>query len=216
MLDNLVKDYSEKDHLFNSIKTVDSVKLLYEWAMKWIESDLSFAHRVIAFTVVEGIFFSGAFASIFWLKRYKSNGRLFLQGLVKSNEFIARDEGMHVQFGCEIYKLLENKLAKEEVYKIIDNGVSVAKVFMQDALPIRLIGINSDSMNQYIEYVADRLIVDLGYKKFYNVSNPFPFMETIGMMGKTNFFESRESAYSSAFNQDNKRSSNLETFEDDF
>ena len=217
MLDNLVKDYSEKDHLFNSIKTVDSVKLLYEWAMKWIESDLSFAHRVIAFTVVEGIFFSGAFASIFWLKRYKSNGRLFLKGLVKSNEFIARDEGMHVQFGCEIYKLLENKLAKEEVYKIIDNGVSVAKVFMQDALPIRLIGINSDSMNQYIEYVADRLIVDLGYKKFYNVSNPFPFMETIGMMGKTNFFESRAlDSYQSAFNQDNKRSSNLEMFEDDF
>jgi ribonucleotide reductase beta subunit family protein with ferritin-like domain len=123
---------------------------------------------------------------------------------------------MHVQFGCEIYKLLENKLPKETVYQIVDNGVKVAKIFMIDALPIRLIGINSDSMNQYIEYVADRLLVELGYKKFYNVSNPFPFMETIGMSEKTNFFESRNTGYSSAFNQDNKRTTDLETFEDDF
>lgn len=216
MLDNLVKDTTEKEHLFNSIKTVESVKALYDWANKWIESDLSFAHRVIAFAVVEGIFFSGAFASIFWLKRYKSAGRLFLQGLVKSNEFISRDEGMHVEFGCEIYRLLENKLPKESVYEIIEDGVTVAKQFMMDALPIRLIGMNGASMSEYIEYVADRLIVELGYKKLYQTANPFPFMDTIGMMGKTNFFESRASEYSSAFNQDSKRTTDLETFEDDF
>ena len=216
MLDNLVKDTTEKEHLFNSIKTVESVKALYDWANKWIESDLSFAHRVIAFAVVEGIFFSGAFASIFWLKRYKSAGRLFLQGLVKSNEFIARDEGMHVEFGCEIYRLLENKLPKESVYEIIEDGVTVAKQFMTDALPIRLIGMNGASMSHYIEYVADRLIIELGYKKLYQTANPFSFMDTIGMMGKTNFFESRASEYSSAFNQDSKRTTDLETFDDDF
>lgn len=216
MLDNLIKDPTEKDHLFQSIKTVESVKKLGDWAMHWIESDLSFAHRVVAFAVVEGIFFSGAFASIFWLKRYKSNGRLFLQGLVKSNEFIARDEGMHVQFACEIYKLLEAKLSKEAVFEIIDDGVRVAKIFMKDALPIRLLGMNSESMEQYIECVADRLSMDLGYKKMYNTPNPFVFMETIGMLGKSNFFESRPTDYQSAFNQDNKRTTNLETFEDDF
>jgi ribonucleoside-diphosphate reductase beta chain len=216
MLDNLVKDTTEKEHLFNSIKTVESVKALYDWANKWIESDLSFAHRVIAFAVVEGIFFSGAFASIFWLKRYKSAGRLFLQGLVKSNEFIARDEGMHVEFGCEIYRLLENKLPKESVYEIIEDGVTVAKQFMMDALPIRLIGMNGASMSEYIEYVADRLIVELGYKKLYQTANPFSFMDTIGMSDKTNFFESRPTQYQSAFNQDSKRTTDLETFEDDF
>ena len=216
MLDNLIKDPAEKDHLFQSIKTVESVKKLGDWAMRWIESDLSFAHRVVAFAVVEGIFFSGAFASIFWLKRYKSNGRLFLQGLVKSNEFIARDEGMHVRFACEIYKLLQTKLSKEAVFEIIDDGVKVAKNFMKDALPIRLLGMNSDSMEQYIECVADRLSMDLGYRKMYNTPNPFVFMETIGMLGKSNFFESRPTDYQSAFNQDNKRTTNLETFDDDF
>jgi len=216
MLDNLIKEPVEKKFLFDSIKTVESVKKLGDWAMHWIESDLSFAHRVVAFAVVEGIFFSGAFASIFWLKRYKSNGRLFLQGLVKSNEFIARDEGMHVQFACEIYKLLQVKLGSESVYEIVRDGVNVAKIFMEDALPIRLIGMNNESMAQYIECVADRLLVDLGYKKLYNSQNPFVFMETIGMLGKSNFFETRPTDYQSAFNQDNKRTSNLETFDDNF
>jgi len=216
MLDNLIKDSEEKNHLFQSIKTVESVKKLSDWAMRWIESDLSFAHRVVAFAVVEGIFFSGAFASIFWLKRYKSNGRLFLQGLIKSNEFIARDEGMHVQFACEIYKLLSNKLSNEAIIDIINDGVNVAKEFMDDALPIRLLGMNSDNMGEYIEYVADRLFVELGYQKYYKTKNPFVFMETIGMADKTNFFESRPTQYQSAFNQDSKRTNDLETFEDDF
>jgi len=198
MLDNLIKNKEEKEYLFNSIKTVDSVKLISDWAMKWIDSDLSFAHRVIAFAVVEGVFFSGAFASIFWIKKYKSQGRLFLEGLIKSNEFIARDEGLHVKFACEIYSLLNNKLSSEVVYKIIDEGVQISKIFFSDALPIRLIGMNNESMSDYIEYIADRLLVDLGYKKNYNKSNPFGFMETIGLTGKTNFFESRPTEYQSA------------------
>lgn len=216
MLDNLVKNPVEKEMLFNSIKTVESVKLLSDWAFKWIDSDLSFAHRVIAFCIVEGIFFSGAFASIFWLKRYKSSGRLFLQGLVKSNEFIARDEGLHVQFGCEIYKMLNHKLSSKEVYEIIEEGVKVAHIFMSDALPVSLLGMNSKSMCDYIEYVADRLLIDLGYSKKYNTLNPFSFMETIGMVGKTNFFESRPTEYQSAHVLSDKMETRHEILEDDF
>lgn len=216
MLDNLVKKTEEREMLFNSIKTVESVKLLSDWAFKWIDSDQSFGHRVIAFCIVEGIFFSGAFASIFWLKRYKSSGRLFLQGLVKSNEFIARDEGLHVQFGCEIYRMLENKLSTKEVYEIIAEGVKVAHIFMSDALPVSLLGMNSKSMCEYIEYVADRLLVDLGYNKKYNTSNPFSFMETIGMVGKTNFFESRPTEYQSAHVLADKIENRHEILEDDF
>ena len=214
MLDNLVKNTSEREMLFNSIQTVDSVKLISDWAFKWINSDKSFAHRVIAFCVVEGVFFSGAFASIFWMKRYKSAGKLFLQGLVKSNEFIARDEGMHVQFGCELYRLLNNKLSTQEVYSIIEEGVYVAKLFMVDALPVKLLGMNSESMCEYIEYVSDRLLVDLGYPKRYQKSNPFSFMETIGMVGKTNFFESRPTEYQSAFVLSNSNENNHEIMED--
>jgi ribonucleotide reductase beta subunit family protein with ferritin-like domain len=198
MLDNLVRDSSERTILFNSIKTVDSIRKISDWAMKWIESSLSFAHRVIAFCVVEGVFFSGAFASIFWIKKYKSNGRLFLQGLIKSNEFIARDEGQHVEFGIEIYKLLVNRLPQKEVYSIIEEGVDISNEFYTDAIPVRLLGMSHDSMMEYIKYVSDRLLVELGYDKKYHVKNPFPFMETIGMTGKTNFFESRPTEYQSA------------------
>lgn len=216
MLDNLIKDKEEKKYLFNSIKNVESVKLLSDWAIKWIDSDLSFAHRVIAFAVVEGVFFSGAFASIFWLKRYQSNGRLFLPGLIKSNEFIARDEGMHVQFACDIYELLEHKLPSESVYSIVKEGVDIAKIFTNDALPIRLIGMNSESMGEYIEYVADRLLVDLGYRKYYNVKNPFTFMETIGMTGKTNFFEARPTEYQSSHVLNVDADKNIHEILDDF
>ena len=203
MLDNLVKDPVEREMLFQSIETVDSVRRISEWAMKWIHSDLSFAHRVVAFCVVEGVFFSGAFASIFWLKRYKSNGRLFLQGLVKSNEFIARDEGMHVEFGCELYRMLQHPLSTEEIREIVEDGVEVAKQFMVDALPVKLLGMSGEAMSEYLEYIADRLLVDLGYAKRYHRSNPFPFMETIGMVGKTNFFESRPTEYGSAHTESN-------------
>jgi len=181
MLDNLVKDSIERSFLFNSIQNVDSIKKISEWAIKWIESDRSFAHRVVAFCVVEGVFFSGAFASIFWIKKYKSNGRLFLQGLVKSNEFNARDEGQHVEFGVEIYRLLKNRLSQIEAYTIIQEGVDISREFYTDALPVRLLGMSNESMVDYIQYVSDRLLVELGYEKKYNTKNPFSFMETIGM-----------------------------------
>lgn len=215
MLDNLVKDSQEKSMLFNSIKTVDSIKSISDWAFKWIDSDLPFSYRVVAFCVVEGVFFSGAFASIFWLKRFKSNGRLFLSGLIKSNEFIARDEGQHVQFGVEIYKLLRNKLTTQQIYKIIDEGVEISRTFYSDALPVRLLGINEDSMMDYIMYVSDRLLVELGYDKKYNKQNPFAFMETIGMQSKTNFFESRPTEYQSAHVLGDKENKN-DILEDDF
>jgi len=198
MLDNIIRDKEKKDYLFNSIKNVESVKMMADWAFKWIDSDKSFAHRVIAFATIEGIFFSGAFASIFWLKKYKSSGRRFMDGLVKSNEFIARDEGMHTDFACELYNMLENRLTFEEVKNIVCEGVDIAINFIGDALPVKLIGMNESNMKDYIMYVADRLLVILGYSKVYNTQNPFPFMETIGMLQKTNFFESRPTEYQSA------------------
>lgn len=200
MLDNIVRDKEERRLLFNSYNTIPSIKRMADWAIKWIQSDLSFHHRVIAFNVIEGIFFSGAFASIYWLKKYKGNG---MNGLIMSNEFIARDEGMHTEFGCEMYNLLQHRLSFDIVKSIVCEGVDIAEEFMADALPVRLIGINEESMRQYIQYVTDRLFVALGYPKVYNVTNPFPFMETIGMMTKSNFFETRPSQYQSAsvFNQ---------------
>ena len=203
MLDNIVRDKEEKKILFNSICDVESVRLMSEWAMKWIESKESFHYRLIAFAIIEGVFFSGAFASIFWLKKYKGSGRQFMTGLVKSNEFIARDEGLHTEFACELYSLLKDKLSLDEITPIFEDGVAISKKFMNDALPCRLIGMNVEMMNDYIEYVADRLLVNLGYNKKYNKSNPFTFMDTIGMTQKTNFFESRPTEYQSAhvFNQ---------------
>ena len=212
MLDNLVRDPQEKQTLFNAFKTVNSIKMLSDWAFKWIDSSESFAKRLVAFAVVEGVIFSGAFASIFWLKYRKSNGRLFLSGLIKSNEFIARDEGLHTTFACELYKHLENKLTREEIVAIIRDGVDCTLEFMTDALPVKLLGMNNSDMCQYIQYVADRLITQLGYQPEWNVQNPFDFMEAIGMTSKTNFFESRPTEYQSAyvFNQNSK----LEILED--
>lgn len=198
MLDNIIRDRDEKTRLFTAIQGVESVKLMSNWAMKWIDSDLGFAHRLVAFATVEGVLFSGAFASIFWLKKYKGSGKQFMTGLVKSNEFISRDEGLHTDFACELYSLLNNKLSDLEVYSIVSEGVEVSKIFMTDALPCNLIGINSSTMSQYIEYVADRLLVALGHPKKYQSKNPFEFMNSIGMTQKTNFFESRPTEYQSA------------------
>lgn len=201
MLDNIVKDIEKKEFLFNAIQNVESVKLMAEWAFKWIESSKSFAHRVVAFTIVEGVFFSGAFAAIFWIKKYKnknrdsSKGKPFMDGLIKSNKFIARDEGLHLTAGCEVYSLLKNKLSTEAVVEIMGEGVLIAKQFMTDALPVSLIGMNQNSMCDYIEYIGDRLLIMLGYKKVYNKKNPFKFMETIGLNDKTNFFETRPHEY---------------------
>lgn len=222
MLDNIIKNNpKKKELLFNAIQTIPSVKMMADWAFKWIESSKSFAHRVVAFAVVEGVFFSGAFAAIFWLKKNKnknrdaSKGKPFMDGLIKSNKFISRDEGLHVKFACEVYSLLQNKLSTNEINQIMDEGVKIAKNFMLDALPINLIGMNGDKMSDYIEYIGDRLLVMLGYKKIYNKQNPFKFMETIGLNDKTNFFETRPHEYQDA-NVMNKGNKSEIVISDDF
>lgn len=221
MLDNLIKDNTEREFLFKAIQNVESVKLMADWAFKWIESSRSFAHRVIAFTVVEGIFFSGAFAAIFWIKKYKNKhresgrGKPFMDGLIKSNKFISRDEGLHLAGGCAVYSLLLNKLTQDEVYNIMSEGVKIAQKFMTDALPVKLIGMSNESMSDYIEYIADRQLVMLGYKKLYNKTNPFKFMETIGLNDKTNFFETRPHEYQDAHIM-NKGNKNTIVIKDDF
>lgn len=214
MLDNIVRDKTEKTRLFSAITEVESVKLMSDWAIKWIQSTDSFQYRLIAFALIEGVFFSGAFASIFWLKKYRGSGTHFMNGLIKSNEFISRDEGLHTDFACEIYRLLQHKLDLSQVSQIFDEGVAISKRFMEDALPCRLIGMSSEHMNQYIEYVADRLLVALGYSKRYNKSNPFTFMDTIGMTQKTNFFEHRPSEYASAHLFNDSASGDIEITED--
>lgn len=198
MLDNIVKDPQKKLHLFNAIETVPAVKEMADWAFKWIDSAESFAHRLIAFAIVEAVFFSGAFAAIFWLKKHRNSGRMFMNGLISSNKLIARDEGLHCKFACTLYSLLEKRLDSSVVNQMMSEGVDIAKNFITKAIPVKLIGMNSDLMNAYEEYIADRLLNMLGYKKMYNTKNPFLFMETIGLNDKTNFFESRPTEYQDA------------------
>lgn len=193
LIDTYIKDTAEKNKLFHAIETLDCVKLKAKWALKWIESAPSFAHRLVAFCAVEGIFFSGSFCSIFWLRE-----RGLMPGLAHSNELISRDEGLHCQFACLLYSMLENKLSKEDIYSIVCDAVEAEKVFVRDSLPVALIGMNADLMCQYIEFVADSWIVALGYPKVYHATNPFPFMENISLEGKTNFFERRVSEYKKA------------------
>jgi len=215
MLDNIIKDPEEQNTLFNAIETVPSVKKMADWAFKWIDSSESFAHRVIAFAIIEGVFFSGAFAAIFWFKKYKNKGDMFLKGITKSNEFIARDEGLHCDFACMLYSHLSNKLPTEEVTNIMKDAVFVSQNFMKEALPYELLGMSSTSMNNYIEYIGDRLLVALNYPKLFNKKNPFKFMETIGLPGKTNFFEMRPTEYQDA-HVFNKGSQNYFVLDDDF
>ncbi|HEX4887511.1 MAG TPA: ribonucleotide-diphosphate reductase subunit beta [Luteibaculaceae bacterium] len=193
LIDTYIKDSLEKNKLFRAIDTIDCVKKKAEWALKWIDKG-SFAQRLVAFAAVEGIFFSGSFCSIFWLKK-----RGLMPGLTFSNELISRDEGLHCDFACLLYtKHLINRLPKEEVQAIITEAVEIEKEFVTDALPVKLIGMNAELMSQYIEFVADRLLVELGNNKVYNVSNPFDFMEMISLQGKTNFFEKRVGEYQKA------------------
>ena len=192
LIDSYIKDPKEKDRLFHSIDTLPCVGKKAEWALKWI-SNGTFAERLIAFAAVEGIFFSGSFCSIFWLKK-----RGLMPGLTFSNELISRDEGLHCDFACLLYSQLKNPLPKEKVTAIITNAVEIEKEFVSDALPVRLIGMNADMMCQYIEFVADRLLVALGCDKTYNATNPFDFMELISLQGKTNFFEKRVAEYQKA------------------
>ena len=193
LIDTYIKDTAEKKHLFNAIDTMDCVKKKADWALRWIDKG-SYAERLVAFAAVEGIFFSGSFCSIFWLKK-----RGLMPGLSFSNELISRDEGLHCDFACLLYtKHLVNKLSKEQVREIIMDAVTIEKEFVTDAIPVKLIGMNSDLMSQYIEFVADRLLTELGNEKEYNATNPFDFMEMISLQGKSNFFEKRVGEYQKA------------------
>ena len=190
LIDTYIKDKDEQNHLFNAIDTVPAVQKKAEWALKWISSE-SFVERLIAFAAVEGIFFSGSFCSIFWLKK-----RGLMPGLSFSNELISRDEGLHTDFAVHLYNHhIENKLSRERLIEIIDSALTIEKEFITEALPVSLIGMNSDLMKQYLEYVSDRLLIDLGVGKIYNSENPFDFMKNIAMENKTNFFEKRVGEY---------------------
>ncbi len=193
LIDAYIKDSAEKTHLFNAIDTLDCVKKKADWALRWIDNG-TFAERLVAFAAVEGIFFSGSFCSIFWLKK-----RGLMPGLAFSNELISRDEGLHCDFACLLYNNhVVEKLSKDQVEKIIRDAVEIEKEFVCDALPVKLIGMNSDLMSQYIEFVADRLLNEFGNNKIYNATNPFDFMDMISIQGKTNFFEKRVGEYQKA------------------
>lgn len=194
LIDNLVKDQSEKKKLFNAIETIPCVQRKAEWAMRWMDSKVAtFGERLVAFAAVEGIFFSGSFCSIFWLKK-----RGLMPGLSFSNELISRDEGMHCDFACLLFSMLVHKPTNARVIEIVGTAVECEKEFVSEALPVELIGMNSGLMCQYIEFCADRLLAALGVPKQYNVENPFDWMELISLAGKTNFFEKRVSEYNKA------------------
>jgi len=194
LIDTYITNGEEKDNLLRATKTIPCVQKKAEWALTWIDShDASFASRLLGFAAVEGIFFSGAFCAIFWLKQ-----RGLMPGLTVSNEFIARDEGLHTDFACLLYSKLTNKLSKKEAHKIIREAVKIEKQFITKSLPCELIGMNAKLMTQYIEFVADRLLLQLGYPKAYSATNPFSFMERISLEGKDNFFEKRVTTYAKA------------------
>jgi len=196
LIDKYIKDSIEKDRIFRAIETIPCVKQKAEWALKWFVRTVPFRERLLAFACVEGIFFSGSFCAIFWLKK-----RGLMPGLSFSNELISRDEASHQEFAVELYGMLNQKAAKETVHAIVEEAVSIEKSFILDALPCKLIGMDSEKMSQYIEFVADRLLKQLGYPTIWNTKNPFDFMENISLDGKTNFFEKRVGDYSKFSNE---------------
>lgn len=209
LIDTYIKSPQEKHKLFHAIDTVPAVRKKAEWALRWIDNG-NFAERLVAFAAVEGIFFSGSFCSIFWMKK-----RGLMPGLTFSNELISRDEGLHCEFACLLYSMLQNKLPQEQVKAIITDAVNIEKEFITDALPVDLIGMNAKLMQQYIEFVADRWLVELGCTKVYNATNPFDFMEMISLQGKTNFFEKRVGDYQKAGVMSNKEAQ-VFSIDDDF
>lgn len=218
LIDTYIKDTAEADFLFNAIENIPAIKKKADWALRWIsDDDALFGERLVAFAAVEGIFFSGSFASIFWLKK-----RGLMPGLTFSNELICRDEGLHTDFACLLFSHLENRPDAVIVERIITEAVFIEKEFFTDALPVTLLGMNSDMMCQYVEFVADRLLVALGNKKLYNATNPFDFMENISLAGKTNFFEKRVSDYQKAgimqstSGEPTKTTDNNFSFDEDF
>ena len=212
LIDTYIKDKQERNKLFTAIEHFDAIKKKAEWAIKWIESD-SFAERLVAFAAVEGIFFSGSFCSIFWLKK-----RGLMPGLTFSNELISRDEGLHCDFACHLHNNhLVNKVPKERIKEIIIDALDIEREFITESLQVKLIGMNSDLMTKYLEFVTDRLLVELGCEKIYNSENPFDFMEMISLEGKTNFFEKRVGDYQKAgvLNEGNDPKDTF-SFDDDF
>jgi ribonucleoside-diphosphate reductase beta chain len=210
LIDTYIKDPKEKDRLFHAIDTVPAVRKKADWALRWIENG-SFAERLVAFAAVEGIFFSGSFCSIFWMKK-----RGLMPGLTFSNELISRDEGLHCEFACLLYSMLKSKLTEKEVHGIISDAVTIEKEFITDALPVDLIGMNAKLMQQYIEFVADRWLSELGYSKIYNATNPFDFMELISLQGKTNFFEKRVGEYQKSGVMNDPAASKAFSMDEDF
>lgn len=194
LIDTYIKDPKESEFLFNAIETIPQIKEKAQWALRWInDSDALFAERLVAFAAIEGVFFSGSFASIFWLKK-----RGLMPGLTFSNELICRDEGLHTDFACLLFAHLKHKPTPDVVERIVTEAVEIEKRYFLDALPVALLGMNADLMNQYVEFVADRLLVAFGNEKYFKVENPFDFMENISLAGKTNFFEKRVSDYQKA------------------
>merc|ERR1711981_1469857 len=193
LIEQYIKDPVEKDRIFDAIHTMPAVREKAEWAVQWMQRENSFAERVLAFAAVEGILFSGSFCAIYWLKK-----RGLMPGLTFSNELISRDEGLHAEFACLLYGMLQNKLPDDVVHDMIRGAVAAERKFICDALPCDLIGMNSATMTQYIEFVADRLLTALGHPKLYNATNPFDWMELISLQGKTNFFEKRVGEYQKA------------------
>jgi len=193
LIEQYIRDPAEKDKVFNAIQTMPAVKEKAQWAIQWMNRQNSFAERVVAFAAVEGILFSGSFCAIYWVKK-----RGLMPGLTFSNELISRDEGLHAEFACLIYGMLQNPLPEDVVNGIIRGAVDVERHFICEALSCDLIGMNSELMTRYIEFVADRLLTSLGHQKIYNVSNPFDWMELISLQGKTNFFEKRVGEYQKA------------------
>jgi ribonucleoside-diphosphate reductase beta chain len=211
LIDTYIKDPAEKDKLLHAVDTVPCVGKKADWAIRWIGNG-TFAERLIAFAAVEGIFFSGSFCSIFWLKK-----RGLMPGLSFSNELISRDEGLHCDFACMLYtNHVKNQLPQEQVTKIIADAVTIEKEFVSDAIPVKLIGMNADLMCQYIEFCADRLLLALGCPKLYNATNPFDFMEMISLQGKTNFFEKRVAEYQKSGVMNNKEENNVFNLDEDF
>jgi len=211
LIDTYIKDDREKKVLLNAINTIPCVKKKADWALKWIEDkNSSFATRLIAFAIVEGIFFSGAFCSIFWLKE-----RGIMPGLCLSNEFISRDESLHTEFAILLYSMLNNKLDAETVYQIIREAVDIEEEFITSSISCNMLGMNATFMKTYIHFVADRLLIQMGYKPIYNVANPFPFMERISLSQKTNFFEFQSTSEYAKANVGNSDSHNF-TLDADF
>jgi ribonucleoside-diphosphate reductase beta chain len=212
LIDTYISDKTEKTHLLQAIDTIPCVKKKADWAIQWMQSEeADFASRLMAFACVEGIFFSGAFCSIFWLKQ-----RGVMPGLTASNEFISRDEGLHCEFACLLYSMLEHKMSMTRAHKMIKEAVKYEKEFITEALPCSLIGMNAKLMKEYIEYVADRLLVQLGYRKIWNTANPFDFMERISLEGKDNFFEKRVTSYGMAGVGKTSEEMSIDTKSEDF